>query len=126
MTDLAHIAINADDVPTTRRFYADTFGWDFAPWGPPGFYRIDAGAPGGPGVAAALQQRRALQPDRPTNGFECTIAVEDVAATREAALAAGGRVLVEPVTIAGVGHLIWLADPSGNVVGAMTFDPAAD
>ncbi len=45
-------------------------------------------------------------------GFECTIA-------------AGGRVLMETTTIAGVGHLVWLADPSGNVVGAMTYDSSA-
>jgi uncharacterized protein len=125
MNELAHFAINADDVSLARRFYRDTFGWDFAPWGPPGFYRIEAEAPGGPGVTAALQQRRDLQPDRPTTGFECTIAVADVTATRTAAVAAGGRVLMETTTIAGVGHLIWLADPSGNVVGAMTYDSTA-
>jgi uncharacterized protein len=125
MNELSHIAINVDDLPMARRFYRDTFGWDFTPWGPPGFYRIEAGAPGGPGVTAALQQRRDLLPDRPTTGFECTIAVADVAATRTAALAAGGQVLMETTTIAGVGHLVWLADPSGNVVGAMTYDPAA-
>jgi hypothetical protein len=28
-------------------------------------------------------------------------------------------------TIAGVGHLVWLADPSGNVVGAMQHDADA-
>ncbi|TDV44296.1 VOC family protein [Actinophytocola oryzae] len=125
MNELSHFAINVEDVPVARRFYRDTFGWDFAPWGPPGFYRIEAGAPGGPGVTAALQQRRDLLPGRPTTGFECTIAVADVAATRASALAAGGQVLMETTTIAGVGHLVWLADPSGNVVGAMTYDPGA-
>jgi len=24
----------------------------------------------------------------------------------------------------GIGHLVWLADPSGNVVGAMQYDSA--
>ena len=29
-------------------------------------------------------------------------------------------------TIAGVGELVWLADPDGNVVGAMRYDPGAE
>jgi hypothetical protein len=29
-------------------------------------------------------------------------------------------------TIAGVGDLVWLEDPSGNCVGAMRYDPTAE
>ncbi|GLZ33782.1 glyoxalase [Lentzea sp. NBRC 105346] len=125
MPKLTHFAINADDVDATRRFYARTFGWEFAPWGPPGFYRVEADDPAGPGVTAAVQARRDLT-DRPTTGFECTIGVDDVDRTMRDAVAAGGRVLMDRTTIMGVGHLIWLADPSGNVVGAMTYDPNAE
>ena len=125
MPTLSHVAINADDLPAARAFYAATFGWQFAAWGPPGFYRVEADDPRGPGVTAALQQRRDLLPDRPTTGFECTIAVTGVDLTARTALAAGGRILMERTTIPGVGHLIWLADPSGNVVGAMEYDRAA-
>lgn len=126
MPRLAHFAINADDVDVTRRFYATTFGWQFAPWGPPGFYRVEADDAAGPGVTAALQQRRDLIPGHLTTGFECTVAVDDVDQTLKAAVTAGGRVLMDRTTIAGVGHLIWLADPSGNVVGAMTYDNSAE
>ncbi|HEX4704357.1 MAG TPA: VOC family protein [Pseudonocardiaceae bacterium] len=125
MNTLSHFAINADDVDAALRFYGQTFGWRMAPWGPPGFYRVGADDPAGPGVTAAVQQRRDLVPGRPTNGFECTIAVADVDRTVASALAAGGRVLMERTTITGVGHLVWLADPSGNVVGAMTYDSDA-
>ncbi len=126
MNTLSHIAINADDVSAGRAFYRATFGWQFSAWGPPGFYRIEADEPGGPGVTAALQQRRQLLDDRPTPAFECTIAVDDVHRVERAALAAGGRVLMPTTTIAGVGHLVWLADPSGNVVGAMQYDGDAE
>jgi predicted enzyme related to lactoylglutathione lyase len=126
MTKLSHVAINADDVPASRAFYRAAFGWRFSAWGPPGFYRVDADDPHGPGVTAALQQRRDLLPDGPTTGFECTVAVDDLRRVEEAALAGGGRVLMPATTIAGVGHLIWLADPSGNVVGAMRYDPGAE
>jgi uncharacterized protein len=122
MPRLTHFAINADDVDATRQFYKQTFGWQFAPWGPPGFYRIEADDPTGPGVTAAIQQRRDLLAG-PTTGFECTIGVDR---TLKTAIAAGGRILMDRTTIAGVGHLIWLADPSGNVVGALTHDSTAE
>ncbi len=119
---LTHVAINADDVPTSRSFYRELFGWEFSAWGPPGFYRVEANDSRGPGVTAAIQQRRQLLADHPTTGFECTIAVDNVRRAERVALAAGGRLLSENTVIAGVGYLIWLADPSGNVVGVMQYD----
>ncbi len=122
MNQLTHFAINADDVEAARAFYAATFGWQFSPWGPPGFYRVEGADPQSPGVTAAIQQRRDLVPGTPTIGFECTVAVEDVDAVTATAVAAGGRVLMGPATIPGVGRLVWLADPSGNAVGAMQYE----
>ena len=129
MSLIAHFAINADDVPTTRRFYEQTFGWRFTPWGPPDFYRISAGHEPGhePGdILGALQKRRELMPGQPTIGYECTIPVADVDAVARAVTANGGRVLMEKSTIAGVGDLIFFADPSGNVAGAMRYDPTVE
>lgn len=45
---------------------------------------------------------------------------------QRAALRAGGRVLREPTTIAGVGELVWPADPDDNVIGAMRYDCGAE
>jgi predicted enzyme related to lactoylglutathione lyase len=77
-------------------------------------------------VQGALQQRRELLPGSPTLGLEGTFGVDDLPAVLRAARAAGGRVLSEPFTIAGVGRLAWLADPDGNAVGAMQYDPEAE
>jgi predicted enzyme related to lactoylglutathione lyase len=33
--NIAHFAIDADNVPRARRFYEAVFGWRFTPWGPP-------------------------------------------------------------------------------------------
>lgn len=122
--NLSHFAINADDIEESRRFYGSVFGWSFHAWGPPGFYQIETGTDAEPGVRGALQERRDLL-DHPTSGLECTFAVDDVDATREAVIAAGGRIAMERFTISGVGHLIAFEDPSGNAVLAMQYDPDA-
>ena len=126
--ELAHLAINADDVEATRRFYEEVFGWRFEPWGPPDFFHIDTNAETGAdaGPRGALQRRRELEPGTRTVGFECTIAVSDVDAVAKAAVAAGGRVVMARSTISGVGDLVFVADPSGNVVGAMRYDGSAE
>jgi len=112
---IAHVAINADDLVRSRAFYEGLFGWTFTPWGPPGFFQIDT--PGNPKVIAALQQRRELMTGTKTIGFECTVAVDDVAAAAAKAVELGGRVVMEPVTIPTVCELAFIEDPGGNVLG---------
>jgi uncharacterized protein len=126
--NLAHFAINADDVDAARRFYEAVLGWEFHAWGPPGFFQIQTGHPGsgGPGIRGALQQRRELVPGVRTVGFECTFAVDDVDAVAAAVVAHGGTILMEKTTITGVGDLIWFQDPAGNAAGAMRYDAAAE
>jgi predicted enzyme related to lactoylglutathione lyase len=111
-----HCAINADDVEASRRFYSALFGWEFQAWGPPGFMRMQTES----GQVIALQQRRDLGGIRAT-GFECTIAVPDVEAIAAALEPHGGRALMR-ARIPDVGDLMFFADPSGIVAGAMQFD----
>lgn len=120
---LTHFAINTDDVDGTQRFYEQVFDWRFRDYGPPGFVQIldGDGSPMG-----AIQQRRQLLPHDPTRGFECTIGVDDVEATRRSVIDAGGRILMERFTITHVGHLIAFEDPGGNPVLAMEYDDAAE
>lgn len=114
---VAHFAINADDVERARAFYESVFGWRFDPWGPPNFYMIEAGA----APQGSLQKRRELVAGTRTVTFECTVAVTDLAATVDAVTAAGGKVVMGPVTIPTVGDLIFFEDTEGNVAGAMQY-----
>lgn len=123
--NIAHFAINADNIDRARKFYEKVFGWKFNAWGPPGFFMIETGAPTGPGLRGSLQKRRELLPGKPMVGFECTIGVPDIDATATAVEAAGGKVTMKRVTIAGVGHLIFFEDTEGNVAGAMQYDDNA-
>jgi predicted enzyme related to lactoylglutathione lyase len=117
---IRHFAINADDVDRAAAFYTAVLGWTFTPWGPPGFLKVD----GAGEVVGALQQRRDLDGRRAT-GFECTVPVPDLDAVAAAVVAHGGRIVMEPSTIAGVGRLLFFADPEGNVAGAMQYDRPA-
>lgn len=123
---ISHFAINADDVERARTFYSRALGWTFSAWGPPGFFHIDTGStePGHP--IGALQQRRDLAEGGPTIGYECTVAVEDVQELTKRVSELGGRVLMEPTVIAGVGELTFIEDTERNVFGAMRYDSHAE
>jgi predicted enzyme related to lactoylglutathione lyase len=109
---LRHFAINADDVQRAKAFYEAVFDWPFAPWGPPDYYIADLG-----GVHVALQERRELIGGVRTNGFEPTFAIRDIRAVLAAVNANGGRSLMPPFFIEGVGDLCYFVDTEGNLCG---------
>ncbi|MBO9558533.1 MAG: VOC family protein [Caulobacter sp.] len=114
-----HFAINANDVQRAKSFYQDVFGWSFSPWGPPDFYQIrNAGS----GLLGALQERRDLRPGVSSTSFETTFGVDDLKTTMTAIEAAGGKIVMQPYRIEGVGELIYFEDSEGNLVGAMQYD----
>src|SRR5262245_13731374 len=126
MPNVAHFAINADDVARAKRFYEKVFGWTFSAWGPPNFYQIKTGKDEKAGPMGALQKRRDLVTGTRTIGFECTIAVSSIDATAKAVAASGGKTIMEKSIIVGVGALMFFQDTEGNVFGAMQFDPRAE
>ncbi len=117
---LRHFAINADNVQRAKGFYEKVFGWTFNPWGPPDFYQVKNA---GSGLQGALQERRALQAGQRTNSFETTFAVDDIRATLAAAETAGGKVLMQPYRIEGVGEIGYFEDTEGNLVGVAEYLP---
>ena len=121
---VAHFAINATDVDAAQRFYAEVFGWQMTPWGPPGFLKIERADGSLPGPIGALQQHRELLPGMPP-AVELTVAVQDVDEACAACLRAGGRVLMAKTLIPGVGELVFLQDPSGIPIGAMRYEGTA-
>ncbi len=114
-----HFAINADNVQRAKRFYEGVFGWRFDPWGPPNFYQVKSA---GAGLFGALQERRELVPGVRMAGYEASIGVDDLKATIAAVEAGGGKIVMQPYRIEGVGELIYFEDPEGNLVGAMQYE----
>jgi predicted enzyme related to lactoylglutathione lyase len=115
-----HFAINADDVQRAKTFYEKVFDWTFDPWGPPNFYQIKNA---GRGLLGALQERRELKPGVRLASYEASLGVEDLKATIAAVEANGGKIVMPPYRIEGVGELIYFEDSEGNLVGAMQYDP---
>jgi predicted enzyme related to lactoylglutathione lyase len=119
--NVSHFHINADDLARARRFYETVFGWRFRPWGPPDYFMIETGDSKKPGIHGSMARRaRPLRADE-SHGFECTISVEDVAATAKAVAAAGGTIIVPRNVIHKVGEHIQFSDTEGNVVAAMHY-----
>src|SRR5579884_2883738 len=107
MPQIAHYAINADDLDRARGFYANVFGWKFQAWGPPGFYMIDAGDTLAVPLRGSLQKRRELVKGARMTGFECTISVPDIDAAAKAIEANGGSIVMPVCTLAGIGRLLF-------------------
>jgi predicted enzyme related to lactoylglutathione lyase len=127
MSQVAHFAINADDVPRARRFYENVFGWRFQAYGPPGFYMVDPDtARVDVPIRGSLQKRREIVKGVPMRGFECTISVADIQAAAASVEANGGTIVMPICTLAGVGQLLFFQDPEGNIAGAMQYDQNAD
>jgi predicted enzyme related to lactoylglutathione lyase len=114
-TRLTHLAINADDLDASRRFYAGVLGLDFAEHLGPEFLRTELN-----GLLVALQRRRHIGGVRP-NGPECTFSVDDAHTVAARSEALGGRVLVAPTPVAHAGELAFVADPAGNAIGLMHY-----
>jgi predicted enzyme related to lactoylglutathione lyase len=127
MSQVAHFAINADDVNRALRFYEKVFGWKFQAYGPPGFYMVDEqSAKMTVPLRGSLQKRREIVPGIPMRGFECTISVDDINATAASIEKHGGKIVMPICTLAGVGQLLFFQDPEGNIAGAMQYDEKAD
>lgn len=120
--NIAHFAIHADDVDRARRFYEGVLGWRFEAWGPPEFFRIRTGSEDDPGIEGALHARMEPLSGSGVRTFECTVAVEDLGAIKDAVARFGGTVVLEETEIPTVGTLIHVEDTEGNVFGAMRYD----
>jgi hypothetical protein len=120
--NLASFAIHVDDLDRARTFYEAVFGWEFEPWGPPGFYLIHTGDEESPGIQGLMHKRTSPRAEGGLTGIEPTFAVDDVDAIAKAVTANGGRITQPKAVIPTVGALIRFLDPDHNDIGAMQYD----
>jgi predicted enzyme related to lactoylglutathione lyase len=113
---VVHFEIRSADPDATREFYGKLFGWTYPEGGIPGYTYVDTGT----GAQGALPGGISpLQGGAPTVTF--FVGVADVAATLDAAVAQGGRIVQPATSVPGVTFGL-LADPQGQVVGLASAD----
>lgn len=120
--NLASFAIHVDDIDRARVFYEAVFGWEFEPWGPPGFYLIHTGDEASPGIQGLMHKRQVPRTGTGLNGVEPSFAVDDVDAVAARVTAHGGTIVMPRVVIPTVGALIRFLDTEGNDIGAMQYE----
>lgn len=126
---VVHFEIQADDPQRATKFYSAVFGWKFEQWGDQQYWMVMTGAPswdskeGGLGINGGLYPRKGKAPSgEASNGFICTIQVDNIDEILEKVKAHGGKQTSEKKEIPGVGMNAMCEDTEGNIVGLLQPD----
>ncbi|MBQ1542389.1 glyoxalase family protein [Caulobacter sp. CCUG 60055] len=106
-----YVELPAGDLPATKTFYAQAFGWRFVDYGPAYAAFEDAGLDGGFDADAAA----ASHPKAPL----VVLYAEDLEAMEAKVRAAGGTITVPIFSFPG-GRRFHFRDPSGNELAVFT------
>src|SRR5258708_4092009 len=116
-TAVAHkpvwIDLASGDAAGSRDFYSKLFGWKVEVYSDPKFRGYAMARIGGNDVAGIGPQ----QMDEAPTAWTVYIASADAADTAKKAEVAGGKVIMEPMTIGDSGVMAILQDPSGAYLG---------
>ncbi|MEX2557723.1 MAG: VOC family protein [Actinomycetota bacterium] len=106
-----HCEIGGHEAEKLKGFYADLFGWESIPAGP-GYWLV---APQDGGIGGGIMQATADMPRYVT----VYVRVDGLEATLRRVAELGGRVLVPPTDIPGVGAFALFQDIEENIIGLM-------
>lgn len=109
---ICHFEIGCRDLARSSEFYSKLFDWQINQQQSAGWIRT------GEDIGGHLKQLR----DDQRNYVAVYIAVDDVQASLDKAVALGGKALL-PVTNILSGQCSWIADPDGNVIGLFKETP---
>ncbi|HET9485733.1 MAG TPA: VOC family protein [Xanthomonadales bacterium] len=128
MGRVMHFEIHAERPERAIAFYEAVFAWTFERWdGPWPYWIVKTGAEGTPGINGGLMQRQGPAPvaGAACNAYPCTVVVDDLAAATARVERAGGKQVVERMTVPGVGFLAYFNDTEGNIFGVLQNDAKA-
>ncbi|GMU82022.1 MAG: hypothetical protein AMXMBFR47_18930 [Planctomycetota bacterium] len=110
---VVHFEIGIKDTAKARAFYGPLFGWEFSDYGPASMIANIGGMCGGQGIGGHLNNL-----GHPPHNY-CVIyaLVDNLEATIAQATKLGGKSVVPPTEVPGMGHFAWITDPEGNCVG---------
>lgn len=111
--------LNSRNIPAAKAFYAAALGWSFTPMpmeGGPDYWIIRQGE----AQVGGIFPLHGPEFDGVPEHWLCYIAVDDVDARCERAVAAGGTLLRAPFDVPEVGRIAIVRDSQGAVTGWMT------
>jgi predicted enzyme related to lactoylglutathione lyase len=106
---VVHFEIAGSDGDRLTSFYRDLFGWEPEQAGP-GYWQLE---PQNGRIGGGLMRTFAGMPAHVT----VYVAVEDLRTSLDRAVELGGKEVVEPSEIPGVGSFAMFSDPDGNMIG---------
>ncbi|MBI3466844.1 MAG: VOC family protein [Planctomycetes bacterium] len=106
---VVHFEIGCRDAAKTVDFYAKLFDWKIEQHGPAGMINT--------GSSLGIQGHITSLGHEPHNYVTFYVQVEDLQAFLDKAAKLGGKTLVPPTEVPGMGQFAWLADPEGTIVG---------
>ncbi len=125
---VVHFEIQATNRPALAKFYENVFGWNhvsapgmpYTLLGPTGEDPSSGEAPS-EGIGGGMMDRNGPAPEDGAglNGFVCVIQTDDLDETHRQVGKHGGKIVVEPMAVQGVGRVFYFKDPDGNLVGVM-------
>lgn len=107
---IVHFEIGWRDIEKAKKFYGPLFGWEF---GAHGNAAMVPQPPGGIGIGGHLNSLG----HEPHHYVTIYAMVDDLKATLDHATKLGGKTIVPPTEVPGMGHFAWLQDPDGNCIG---------
>ena len=106
---VVHFEIGCRDSEKTQAFYGDLFGWTMTAHGPAAMIAT--------GSEAGIQGHINALGHEPHNYITFYAQVDDLAAYIAKAEGLGGKQVVPPTEVPGMGQFAWIADPEGTIVG---------
>lgn len=110
---VVHFEIGMRDIEKAKAFYGPLFGWEFNAYGPAALLSNIGPQAGAPGIGGHLN---ALG-HPPHNYCVVYVAVDDLNAALAKVASLGGKTMVPPTEVPGMGSFAWFTDPEGNMVG---------
>lgn len=121
MNRFTHFELVTDDYEKTAAFYRNVFGWQVQKWdGPVEYWLVTSGDTSTPGINGGL-----MKAGGPFSGTVNTLEVEDIDAALARVKANGGQIVFDKDLVPGVGHLAYIKDNAGIIIGIMQPLPGA-
>lgn len=106
---VVHFEIGCRNSPQTQAFYSRLFDWKIEAHGPAAMIAT--------GATTGIQGHITALGHEPHNYVTVYVQVDDLQAYLDRATSLGGKTLIPPMEVPGMGHFAWMTDPEGNVIG---------